>query len=85
MSAPLGAGVVMGLLSRINESDALAVFAVVFLLASPLVGGGASYWLSCRVMDRWGQPWAFMSFFASLASWVLGVWMFIDLSGMWRK
>ena len=80
---PVGAGVAY--FARHSESEAfLGVFIGTFLIYLPL-SAAVSYWVSCRVADRWGQPWAYLSFFAALAGWLGGGWLFLAFSGALEK
>jgi hypothetical protein len=79
-AAPVGVGALVGFLSRSADAEAwLGIFIAMFLCVLPL-GAAASYWLSCRVMDRSGQPWAFISFFVSLACWFAGIGLYLGIS-----
>jgi uncharacterized membrane protein YfcA len=80
--APAAAGALLGILSkRIDESGGLGIFIAIFMFVLPL-GIASSYWLSCRVKDGPGQPWAFFSFFVSLGAWVLGICLYFGLAGV---
>jgi hypothetical protein len=51
------------------------ILSPIICLAGLATGAAASYGISCRVADRAGQPWAYLSFFASLASWLTGLYL----------
>jgi hypothetical protein len=79
--APIPAGVGLGLMSdRIRWDDGLGVLIGLLMFVLPL-SVAASYWMSCRVADRSGQPWALMSFFVALAGWWSGIVMFFSFAG----
>jgi len=83
--APVPAGIGFGLMSSAVEwDDGLAVFIALFLLVIP-ASIAISYWLSCRVADRSGQPWAFISFWIALADWWLGIAMYFAFAGTFNN
>ncbi len=81
LGAPVAAGILLGFLPQATDfSAALGIFVGIFLFVLPL-GVAASYWLSCRVKDWHGQPWAYISFFVSLASWLCGIGLYLSIGG----
>src|SRR5690242_11872134 len=79
--APIPAGIVLGLVSgSVQWDEGLGVLVALLLVVLPLTVA-ASYWMSCRVADRSGQPWAYISFFAALAGWWSGVVLFFNCAG----
>ena len=55
--------------------DWVWILSPIICIAGIATGAAASYGVSCRVADRAGQPWAYLSFFASLASWLMGLYL----------
>jgi hypothetical protein len=56
----------------------------IIAVAGLAMAAAASYGVSCRVADRSGQPWAYLSFFASLSSWLFGLYALFSAAPLYK-